>query len=118
MAELIEWRQMRSKRMPLVLYGVRQVGKTYILREFGDRYFKNCIYVNFERMQTVADFFTGELNPDRIIMLLEEYFAQKIVPDKTLIIFDEIQMCERALTSLKYFCEEAPEYHIAAAGSL
>ena len=118
MAELIEWRQMRSGRMPLVLYGVRQVGKTYILREFGDRYFKNCIYVNFERMQTVADFFTGELNPDRIIMLLEEYFAQKIVPDKTLIIFDEIQMCERALTSLKYFCEEAPEYHIAAAGSL
>ncbi len=118
MAELIEWRQMRSGRMPLVLYGVRQVGKTYILREFGDRYFKNCIYVNFERMQTVADFFTGELNPDRIIMLLEEYFAQKIVPDKTLIIFDEIQMCERALTSLKYFCEEAPQYHIAAAGSL
>ena len=68
MAELIEWRQMRSGRMPLVLYGVRQVGKTYILREFGDRYFKNCIYVNFERMQTVADFFTGELNPDRMII--------------------------------------------------
>ncbi len=118
MTELVKWRQMRSGRMPLVLYGVRQVGKTYILREFGDRYFKNCIYVNFERMQTVADFFAGELNPDRIIMLLEEYFAQKIVPDKTLIIFDEIQVCERALTSLKYFCEEAPEYHIAAAGSL
>lgn len=104
--------------MPLVLYGVRQVGKTYILREFGDRYFKNTIYVNFERMQLIADYFEGDLQPERIIRMLEEYFTQKIVPDETLIIFDEIQACERALTSLKYFCEEAPEYHVVAAGSL
>jgi predicted AAA+ superfamily ATPase len=118
MRELAAWKDMKKDRMPLVLYGVRQVGKTYILREFGDRYFKNCIYINFERMEMVSDFFKGELNPDRLILLLEEYFSQKIVPDETLLIFDEIQACERALTSLKYFCEEAPEYHIAAAGSL
>ena len=118
MQELVAWKNLQKDRMPLLLYGVRQVGKTYILREFGDRYFKNSIYVNFERMQVVADYFMGELSPDRIIRLLEEYFGQKIVPEETLIIFDEIQACERALTSLKYFCEEAPEYHIAAAGSL
>lgn len=118
MNELLEWKNRTIDRMPLVLYGVRQVGKTYILREFGDRYFKNVIYVNFERMQLIVDFFEGELQPDRIIRMLEEYFSQKIVPEETLIIFDEIQACERALTSLKYFCEEAPEYHVVAAGSL
>lgn len=118
MQELIQWKDLGKQRMPLLLYGVRQVGKTYILRELGDRYFQNTIYVNFERMSIVADYFEGELSPDRIIRLLEEYFNQKIVPEKTLIIFDEIQSCERALTSLKYFCEETPEYHIAAAGSL
>lgn len=118
MKELIEWKNRKKDRMPLVLYGVRQVGKTYLLRDFGDRYFKNTIYINFERMAAISDFFQGELNPDRLIRLLEEYFYQKIVPDETLLIFDEIQACERALTSLKYFCEEAPEYHIAAAGSL
>lgn len=118
MQELVAWKNMKKDRMPLLLYGVRQVGKTYILREFADRHFKNSIYVNFERMQIIADYFKGELSPDRIIRLLEEYFSQKIIPDETLLIFDEIQACERALTSLKYFCEEAPEYHIAAAGSL
>ena len=118
MQELIAWKNIQKNRMPLLLYGVRQVGKTYILREFGDRYFKNTIYINFERMKIVAAYFDGELNPDRIIHLLEEYFEQKIVPEETLLIFDEIQECERALTALKYFCEEAPEYHIAAAGSL
>lgn len=118
MKELVRWRQMGAGRMPLILHGVRQVGKTYILRELGERYFKDSVYVNFERMEAVAGFFEGELNPDRLIRLLEEYFLKKIVPDETLIIFDEIQACERALTSLKYFQEEAPEYHIAAAGSL
>lgn len=118
MQELVAWKNLQKSRMPLILYGVRQVGKTYILREFGDRYFKNTIYINFERMKIIAGYFEGELNPDRIIRLLEEYFDQKIVPDETLLIFDEIQGCERALTSLKYFCEEASEYHITAAGSL
>lgn len=118
MQELAAWRKMERNRMPLLLYGVRQVGKTYILREFGDRYFKNTVYVNFERMKLVAGYFEGELDPERIIRFLEEYFDQKIIPDETLLIFDEIQECERALASLKYFCEETPEYHIAAAGSL
>lgn len=118
MQELVAWREMKKNRMPLLLYGVRQVGKTYILREFGDRYYKNSLYINFERMQAAADFFRGELSPERIIHLLEEYFGQKIIPEETLLIFDEIQACERALTSLKYFCEEAPEYYVAAAGSL
>lgn len=118
MQELVQWKEKQSNRMPLILYGVRQVGKTYLLREFGDRYFQNTIYINFERMHVIADYFQGDLSPDRIIRLLEEYFNQKIIPDRTLLIFDEIQACERALTSLKYFCEEAPEYHITAAGSL
>ncbi len=118
MEELVEWRNLRADRMPLVLYGVRQVGKTWLLQEFGNRYFQNCLYLNFERMTAVAAFFEGELQPDRLIRLLEEYFGQKIIPEETLLIFDEIQACERALTSLKYFCEEAPEYPIAAAGSL
>lgn len=67
MSELFEWKNRRENRMPLVLYGVRQVGKTYILREFGDRYFKNTIYVNFERMQLIADYFEGDLQPERIV---------------------------------------------------
>jgi hypothetical protein len=118
MKELVSWKDMKSDRMPLILYGVRQVGKTYILREFGDRYYKNCIYINFERMEAVADFFKGELNPNRLIRLLEEYFNQPIEPYETLIIFDEIQACESALISLKYFSEDAKEYHLVAAGSL
>lgn len=104
--------------MPLVLYGARQVGKTYILQEFGRDYFKNSIYINFERMPAVAGYFEGDLRPDRLLRLLEEHFGARIVPEDTLLIFDEVQACERALTSLKYFCEEAPEYHIVAAGSL
>ena len=118
MQDLIQWKNTTKGRMPLVLHGVRQVGKTYILREFGELYYKNTIYVNFERMQMISEYFMGELNPDRIIRLLEEYFEQQIIPEQTLIIFDEVQACERALTSLKYFCEEAPEYHVVAAGSL
>ncbi len=117
-SELVEWKDMQADRMPLVLYGARQVGKTYLLQEFGRSYFKNTIYINFERMPLLAEYFNGDLNPNRIIRFIEEYFSVKIIPDETLIVFDEIQACERALTSLKYFCEEAPEYHIAAAGSL
>lgn len=118
MKDLLQWREMRKGRMPLVLYGARQVGKTYLLQSFGRDYYRNSIYVNFERMPVVAEYFNGDLKPDRIIRFLEEYFTQKIIPEETLIIFDEIQACERALTALKYFTEEAPEYHIAAAGSL
>ncbi|MCM1120866.1 MAG: ATP-binding protein [bacterium] len=116
--ELLEWKQKRADRMPLVLYGARQVGKTYILQEFGREYFRNTVYVNFERMPIVAEYFDGDLRPERLIRLLEEHFHTRVVPEETLLIFDEVQACERALTSLKYFCEDAPEYHVVAAGSL
>lgn len=116
--DLLKWKNETKNRMPLVLYGARQVGKTYVLQEFANEYYKNSVYVNFERMPFVAAYFDGDLKPDRIIKCLEEYFSVKIVPEETLIILDEIQSCERALTSLKYFCEEAPEYHVVAAGSL
>ena len=116
--ELLEWRDNVKERLPMVLYGARQVGKTYTLLRFGRDYYKNCIYVNFERMPLIAEFFEGDLSPERIVRFLEEYFSEKIIPAETLLIFDEIQVCERALTSLKYFAEDAPEYHIVAAGSL
>ncbi len=116
--ELLEWKNMQKDRLPIVLYGARQVGKTYTLLKFGQDNYKNTIYVNFERMPVIAEFFHGDLQPDRILQFLEEFFSDRIIPEQTLIIFDEIQTCERALTSLKYFAEEAPEYHVAAAGSL
>lgn len=116
--ELLEWKNTAKNRLPLVLYGARQTGKTYVLQQFGRDYYKNCIYVNFERMPVVAEYFDGDLKPDRLIRFLEGYFGTEIIPEQTLLIFDEIQACERALTSLKYFAEEAPEYHVAAAGSL
>ncbi|MDD3570126.1 MAG: AAA family ATPase, partial [Lachnospiraceae bacterium] len=115
--KLLEWKQ-REKRMPLLLYGARQVGKTYILTEFGRQYFENTVYINLETNLAVASYFTDDISPERIIRFLEATVNQEIVAGKTLIIFDEIQACERALTALKYFCELAPEYHIAAAGSL
>lgn len=117
MRELIEWKKKRD-RMPLLLYGARQVGKTHVLREFGQRHYKNVAYVNLEVNLAVSSYFTENINPERIIRYLETSTGEKIVPDDTLIILDEIQSCERALTSLKYFREETPEYHIACAGSL
>ncbi|HCT64730.1 MAG TPA: ATPase [Lachnospiraceae bacterium] len=115
--KLLEWQQ-RENRMPLLLYGARQVGKTYILTEFGRKYFENTVYINLETNLAVASYFADDISPERIIRFLEATVNQEIVAGKTLIIFDEIQACERALTALKYFCELAPEYHIAAAGSL
>ncbi|MCD8336828.1 MAG: ATP-binding protein [Lachnospiraceae bacterium] len=116
--ELLKWKKLPKDRLPLLLYGARQVGKTYTLLHFGRDYYKNTVYINFERMPVIAEFFSGDIHPERIVRFLEEYFSEKIIPEQTLIIFDEIQACERALTSLKYFAEEAPEYHVAAAGSL
>ena len=116
--ELEQWKNLSQGRLPLVLYGARQVGKTYLLQDFAEEYYKNSVYVNFERMPVVADIFSGDLSPERIVAYLERFFGTEIIPGETLMIFDEIQACERALTSLKYFAEEAPEYHVAAAGSL
>jgi hypothetical protein len=115
--ELIKWKN-ETNRLPLLLHGARQVGKTHILREFGKGHYKNIAYVNFETDPIANTWFEDNINPTRIIMLLEAYIKARIVPGDTLITFDEIQTCERALTSLKYFNENAPQYHIAAAGSL
>jgi predicted AAA+ superfamily ATPase len=104
--------------MPLIVNGARQVGKSYILREFGEKEFDNYIIVNLETDKALVEKFEENITPAPIIQYLESAHSQRIIPGKTLIIFDEIQACERALTSLKYFCEQSPEYHIVAAGSL
>lgn len=112
------WRNKGPQRMPLILNGARQVGKTYILREFGEKYYDNVAYINLETNQEVASYFLENISPEKILKYLEITIGEKIIPGKTLIILDEIQSCERALTSLKYFYEETPEYHVACAGSL
>ncbi len=117
-AQLLSWKNKGAERMPLIINGARQVGKTYTLRQFGERHFKNVVYVNLETNQAIASYFSDNIAPEKIIRYLESSAGEKIIPGETLVIFDEIQSCERAVTSLKYFCEETPEYHIAAAGSL
>ena len=117
MAKLVQWKD-KKNRMPLIVNGARQVGKTYILKEFGTTCFENTIYVHLENQVAVAAIFEGDLNPTRIIQYLEATYNQPIKAGKTLIIFDEIQSNERALMALKVFCEEAPQYHVVAAGSL
>lgn len=115
---LLDWKK-SSKRKPLLLGGARQVGKTYTLLDFGKKHYENVIYLHFEGdIETLGKIFAPDLNPKRIIQELSAYTKQTIFPGKTLIIFDEIQASERALTSLKYFEEEANEYHVVAAGSL
>ena len=116
-AWLEAWKD-RPQRKPLILQGARQVGKTYALLEFGRTHYDNVAYFNFETDPKLAETFSENISPDYLIPILSHIARQTIVREKTLIIFDEVQLCERALTSLKYFCEEAPEYHIAVAGSL
>lgn len=106
------------KRMPLILNGARQVGKTYILKEFGGQFFKQVVYINLETNLLANSFFDTDITPLRIVQYLETLTNTRIIAGETLIILDEIQACSRALTSLKTFCEEAPQYHLAAAGSL
>ena len=118
MIELEKWKKKSEDRLPLILYGARQVGKTYILKEFATQYYKDSVYINFEQMNFVKEIFDKELLPDKIILQLERYLKTKIIPEETLIILDEIQVCEKALTSLKYFAEQANDYHIVCAGSL
>jgi len=114
---LVKWKA-SEERKPLILNGARQVGKTYILEEFGNEHFENVIYLNMEIEGAIANFIEKELSPRKIIQFIESTKRQEIIPEKTLIFFDEIQASERTLTSLKYFCEQTPEYYIAAAGSL
>ena len=116
--QLLDWKS-SPDRKPLLLNGARQVGKTYILEEWLGRYhFKNCVRVNLAQNASMVQTFEGDLKPWRIIEAIEASYGVKIVPGETLIILDEIQKSGRALMSLKMFCEEAPEYHVAAAGSL
>lgn len=116
--QLIAWKQKTADRLPLIVNGARQVGKTYILRKFGEEQFQNVVYINLETNLTIASYFNENIQPERLLRYLEASTGERIISGETLIIFDEIQSCERALTSLKYFCEETPEFHIAAAGSL
>ena len=105
-------------RKPLILQGARQVGKTYSILEFGRTHYENVAYFNFETNPKLNETFEENISPDYLIPILSHIAGQTIVKEKTLIVFDEVQLCERALTSLKYFCEDAPDYHIIVAGSL
>ena len=102
----------------MVLKGARQVGKTWLMKEFGKNYYKNCVYFNFDEEDALNSIFKTNKNPHRIIELLTLLTGEKIVPQETLIIFDEIQECPEALNALKYFKENANDYHVIAAGSL
>jgi predicted AAA+ superfamily ATPase len=115
--QLVAWKS-RADRKPLLLQGARQVGKTYLIREFGNKEYADTAYLNFERTPELASLFDPSLEPTSLIASLSAAVGRKISPNSTLIFFDEIQSSPRALTSLKYFCEEAPDYHVVAAGSL
>ena len=114
---LVEWKE-KDDRKPLLVVGARQVGKTYLIKEFAGAYFADCLYVNFETNNMVSDIFTESIEPSNIIKGLEVVYSQKIDKKNTLIFFDEVQANPRALNSLKYFCENEPEYFVIAAGSL
>ena len=102
----------------MVLKGARQVGKTWLMKEFGNKYYSNTIYCNFDEQEDIKSIFSSNKNPHRIVELLSFIYGQKIVPGQSLIILDEIQECPDALNCLKYFNENANEYHVIAAGSL
>ena len=114
---LENWKESKHRK-PLILQGARQVGKTYSILEFGRTHYENVAYFNFETNPKLNKTFEENISPDYLLPILSHIAGQTIVKEKTLIVFDEIQLCERALTSLKYFCEDAPEYHIIVAGSL
>lgn len=113
---LSEWKT-NPKRMPLIINGARQVGKTYIIKQFGKEQYEHLLYLNLEIEDNFCKFLETELSPDKIIQYLEAAKGVNVNAGNTLIFFDEIQVCEQALTSLKYFCEQAPEQHVIAAGS-
>ena len=115
--DLRNWKH-KKNRKPLIIEGARQVGKTWIMKEFGRQEYQNIVYINFDSNARVAELFSADLDTQRILRGIEIYVGKKIDPENTLIIFDEVQEVPKALSSLKYFCEEAPEYHIVCAGSL
>lgn len=115
--KLIKWKHSKYRK-PLIIEGARQVGKTWLMKEFGKQEYADTVYINFDSNSTMAELFAHDLNTDRLIMGLELYAGHKIDPENSLLIFDEVQEVPRALTSLKYFYENAPQYHIVCAGSL
>lgn len=117
MQDLIKWKSSKERK-PMVLKGARQVGKTWLMKEFGQNYYKSFVYFNFDEEDELKSIFETNKNPHRIIELLSMIAGQKILPAETLIIFDEIQECPEALNTLKYFREKANEYHVITAGSL
>ncbi|WP_249028825.1 AAA family ATPase [Tannockella kyphosi] len=117
MESLRNWKDNENKK-PLIVKGVRQCGKTFILKEFGKEYYNDMVYINFEENESLKSIFEIDFNTTRILFELGLFVGKTIKPNNTLIVFDEVQECGRAITSLKYFCENAPSYHIVCAGSL
>lgn len=115
--DLEEWKKSLNRK-PLILHGARQVGKTWLLTEFGKRNFDKVVYLNFESSERLKNLFIADFDIARIISVIEIEKSVKITPEDTLLIFDEIQEAEKGITSLKYFCENAPQYYVVAAGSL
>jgi len=115
--ELIKWK-LNKFRKPLIVLGARQVGKTWLLKEFGRTEYKQTVYLNFEEEKTMRDLFVADYHVPRIISALEAFAGYKIVPEETIIIFDEIQMALQGITSLKYFCENASQYNVVVSDSL
>ena len=117
MEKLMNWKESK-RRKPLIIEGARQVGKTWLMKEFGKSAYRDTVYINFDSNSRMSELFASDLDIDRLIMGLELYAGRKIASDSTLLIFDEVQEVPRALASLKYFYENAPQYHIVCAGSL
>lgn len=117
MEKLLKWKESKHRK-PLIIEGARQVGKTWLMKEFGKQAYADTVYINFDSNSRMAELFSSDLDTNRLIMGLELYADRKIDPENSLLIFDEVQEVPRALTSLKYFCENAPQYHIVCAGSL
>ena len=115
--KLLKWKQSK-RRKPLIIEGARQVGKTWLMKEFGRQAYEDTVYINFDSNSRMAELFASDLDTERLIMGLELYAGRKIDPEKSLLIFDEVQEVPRALTALKYFYENAPQYNIVCAGSL
>jgi hypothetical protein len=114
---LYKWKE-GKRRKPLIIEGARQVGKTWLMKEFGRQAYEDTVYINFDSNSKMSELFSSDLNTDRLIMGIELYAGRKINPNRTLLIFDEVQEVPRALSSLKYFYEDSPQYHIVCAGSL
>lgn len=115
--KLFQWKESKFRK-PLIIEGARQVGKTWLMKEFGRQAYANTVYINFDSNSRMTELFASALDTERLITGLELYAGHKIDPGNTLLIFDEVQEVPRALTSLKYFCENAPQYHIVCACSM